>query len=127
MLKDFNIKPFLATIKNSQENTLVERVHQVILNIISTKDLDNKVFNHIDSWCKTLSYISWVIRTSYKHTILATPVQAVFGRDVLFDLASAVDFRVVTDVKQQQVDIDNFRVNDRQVTHDYAIGNQVYV
>ena len=46
---------------------------------------------------------------------------------MLFNLALVVDWRVATAAKQHQVDIDNVRENAKQVTHDYAIGNQVYV
>ena len=38
---------------------------------------------------------------------MATPVQAVFGRDMLFNLASVIDWQVATAAKQLQVDIDN--------------------
>ena len=55
------------------------------------------------------------------------PGQAVFGRDMLFNLVSVVDRRVATAVKQYQVDIDNARENYKRVTYDYAIGDQVYV
>ena len=58
---------------------------------------------------------------------MVTPGQAVFDRDMLFNLASVVDWRVVTAAKQRQVDIDNVRENPRRVTHDYEIGNRVYV
>ena len=47
LLKDFDIKSVLTKIKNPQSNYLVERVHQVILNMLATKDLDNKVFVYI--------------------------------------------------------------------------------
>ena len=40
---------------------------------------------------------------------------------------SVVDWRVITAAKQWQVDIDNLQENARQVTHDYAIGDLVYV
>ena len=40
---------------------------------------------------------------------MATPFQAVFCRDVLFNLASVVDWWVVTAVNKHQVDIDNVR------------------
>ena len=46
---------------------------------------------------------------------------------MLFNLASVVDWRVVTAVKQRQVYIDNVRENAKRVTHDYAICNPVYV
>ena len=41
-LKEFDIKPVLMSVKNNQANALMERVHQVILNMIVTKDLDKK-------------------------------------------------------------------------------------
>ena len=58
---------------------------------------------------------------------MATPGQAVFGIDMLFNLMSVVDWRVVTAAKKLQLDIDNVREIPRRVTHDYRIGNQVYV
>ena len=50
LLKYFNIKPFTTTIKNPKDNTPVERVHRVILNMLVTKDLDNTVFDYKDLW-----------------------------------------------------------------------------
>ena len=58
---------------------------------------------------------------------MSTPGKYVFGRDMLFNLASVVDWRVVTAAKQRQVDIIDVRENTKRVTHDYAIGGQVYV
>ena len=92
LLKDPDIKPVLTSVKNPQANTPVDRVHQVILNMLSTKDIDNKVFDYIYPWVKTLAYISWEIRASYHRTIMDTSGQAVFGREMLFNLASVVDW-----------------------------------
>ena len=117
-LEDFNIKPVLNSVKNPQYNATVEQVHQVILNMLVTKDLDNRIFDYIDPWGETLSYIAWSIRASYHRTIMATPGQAVFGRDMLYNLASVVDWRVVTYAKQLQVEIDNVRENAKRVTYD---------
>ena len=50
LLKDFDIEPVLTTIKTPQYSAPVERLHQVILNIIVTKDIFNKVFEYIDPW-----------------------------------------------------------------------------
>ena len=96
----------------------MEQVHQVILSMLVTKYLDNKVFDYIYPWGETLTYIAWAIRAFYRHTIMATPVQAVFVRDMLFNLESFVDWRVATAAKQSQVDIDNVIENAKQVTHD---------
>ena len=61
LLNDFDIKPVLTTIKNPQDNAPVERVNQVISNALVTKDIYNKVFDHIYPWSETLAYIAWEI------------------------------------------------------------------
>ena len=58
---------------------------------------------------------------------MATRGQAVFGRDILFNLPSVVDWRIPTAAKQRQVDINYVRENAKRVTNDYDIGDQVYV
>ena len=58
---------------------------------------------------------------------MSTPGQAVFGRDILFNLDSVIYWRVATAANQRQLDIDNVRENAKRLTHDYAIGNRVYV
>ena len=55
------------------------------------------------------------------------PDQVVFGRDMLFNLTSLIDWRVVTAKKQRKVDIDNVCKNSRRVRHAYKIYNLVYV
>ena len=92
LIKESDIKPVLTSVKNPQASAPVERLHQVILNMLVTKDLDNKVFEHIDPWGEILAYIAWAIRASYDRTIMATPGQAIFGRDVSFNLASVIDW-----------------------------------
>ena len=49
LLDNYYIKPVITKIKNAQANAPVERMHQVILNMIVAKDLSQKVFEYIDS------------------------------------------------------------------------------
>ena len=58
---------------------------------------------------------------------MATPGQAVFGRYMLFNLASVVYWRVVTAAKKHQVDIDNVMETAKWVMYDYAIDDRFYV
>ena len=94
-LNYFDIKPVLTTIKNPQNNYKVEWVNQIILNMLVTKYLANKVFDYIDPWGENLSYISWSIRDSDHHTIQATPGQYVFGIYMILKIASVVDWLVI--------------------------------
>ena len=68
--------------------------------MLVTKDLNNKVFEYIDPSGENLASIAWAIRASYHCTIMATPGQAGFGRDMLFNLASVLNWRVATAEKQ---------------------------
>ena len=124
---DFDIKFFLTTINNPQANTLVERVYQVILNMLVTKYLDNKFFDYIYQWGEILTYIAWSIRNYYHCTIGSTTGQAVFGRDMILNIATVIDWQVITANEHQQVDIDNVQENARRFMHEYTVGNLVYV
>ena len=59
---DFGIKTIFVTIKNSQDNSLVKRVQQVILNMLVIKDFYNKIFDYIDPWVETLESIALVYK-----------------------------------------------------------------
>ena len=91
----------------------MDQEQEVILNMLVTKYLDNKLFDHIYIWSETLASIAWAIISSYRITIMSTPGQAVFDRDVKSNLASIVDSEVVTAAKHLKYDIDNFQENNR--------------
>ena len=105
----------------------MERVHQVIFNIIVSKDFDKKVFDYIYPWGETLTSIAWAIRAYYHHTIGTTSAQAVFGRDMVFNLVSDVDLRVILARKQRQVDIYCIRKNAKLVRFIYVVSDLVHV
>ena len=92
MINYFDIKPVLTTNKKPQAKALMERVHQLILNIIVAKYIYNKVFDHIYPWGETLASISWAIRASCHYTLMAKPGQAVFVIYTLFNPTSVLDW-----------------------------------
>ena len=108
-LKYFLIKPVLNTINKPQVNAMVERVHKVILNILVTKYLDNKVFDYMDPWSENPASISWVVMAFYHHTVGVTPEKAVFIRDIIFNLTPVVKWSTITAKKKRQVGIDHFQ------------------
>ena len=61
LLNEFDNKPVFTSIKNRQSNAPVEQVNQLILNMLVTKDIDNKVFDYIDPLGETLDSIAWEI------------------------------------------------------------------
>ena len=77
------------------------------------------MYCYIVPWGGTLASVAWAIRAYYHYTLGFPPGQAVFGRDILFNLTSIVDWSVVTARKQWKVDIDHVQKTARQVRHDY--------
>ena len=75
-------------------------MHQVILNTLVTKDIDNKVFDCIYLWHETLVSISWAIRASYHLTIGYIMFQYVFVVYMILNLASVIYWRFITAKKQ---------------------------
>ena len=57
-LKDFDIKPVLTSTKKPQATAPVERLHQVILNLLATNDIYKNISNHIYPLGENLAYIS---------------------------------------------------------------------
>ena len=66
-------------------------MHQVIVHVLVTKDIDTKAFYYIYPWGETLAYIAWVMMDYYHCTIQATPGQYLFFSDMIFNLMSVVD------------------------------------
>ena len=127
LLKDFAIKPKCTTIKNPQSNSPVERIHQVLRHMFLTKNLKNQVFDYIDPFGELLASVAWAIRASYNSTTNATPAQLVFGRDMIFNLQTMVDWKALSIRKQKLVDAANLRENQNRIDFDYQIGQKVYV
>ena len=46
LILDYGIKPSPTTAKNPEANAIVERVHQVVQNMLRTKDLNNHTFDY---------------------------------------------------------------------------------
>ena len=127
LLNDWSIKPKPTTIKNPQANSPVERIHQVLRHMFLTKNLKERTLDYVDPFGDILASVAWAIRASYNSATDSTPAQNVFGRDMLFNIASMVNWKELSLRKQTQVDQSNARENSKRVDFDYEVGQQVYI
>ena len=95
--------------------------------MIVTNDLDIKIYDYIYLWWKIIESVASDIKSPYHFNLCFTPGQAVFGRDMLFNLMSLVYWRVVTARKQRKIYIGSSHGNTRQVRHECIVGDLVYV
>ena len=76
--KEYNVKTKPITVKNPQANAVLERVHQVLGNLIRTFELKERNLNKDDSWSGILAVVAWAIHSTFYTTLQATPGQLVF-------------------------------------------------
>ncbi len=75
-------------IKNPQANAILERLHQVLRQMLRTSELDMAKTIAPDDVDVFLDNTAWAICSTY-HTVLKTsPGVATFGRNMLFDICS---------------------------------------
>ncbi len=74
-----------TSIKNPQANAILERIHQVVMAMVCTSEInmaDSVAPSDIDV---VLTNASWAIHSTYHRVLKASPGAAIFGWDMLFD------------------------------------------
>ena len=67
---------------------------------------------------------AWAICSTYHTVLKASPGAAIFGRDMLFDIAFVADWKQIGDYRQHQTDCSSKRENDKRVDYDYKVGDK---
>ena len=96
LLKDFVIKPTATSVKNPQANAAVERIHQVVGNMMRTKELKTHIFDYVNPWGSILSSVAWAVRSSYHSVLQADPAQLLLGSDMVVNLKFAADWHAIS-------------------------------
>jgi hypothetical protein len=96
-------------------NDILERVHQVLGQMLRTAELDmaNSITpNDINIF---LDNVTWAICSTYHTELKASPGAAIFGRDMLFDIPFVADGRKIGERRQSLTDRGNQRKNAKQI------------
>lgn len=127
LLQDYGIKAVTTSVKNPQSNSILERVHQVIHNMVRTQELKKLVFDAFEPWNQILAQTAFAIRSSYHRILEASPAQLVYQRDMILNIAYYADWATITAQKQRQINKDNAQENKKRVAHDYKVGEKVLI
>ncbi len=79
MRKNYGMKKRRSTEYNPQSNGIVERVHQVLGDMLRTFELEERELDPDNPWSEFLTAVGYAIRSTYHTTLEATPAQLVFG------------------------------------------------
>ena len=91
LFDSYRVKRKPISIKTPQANAILELVHQVLMAMICTSEInmaDSVASSDIDV---VLTNASWAIRSTYHTVLKASPDTAVFGRDMLFYIPFIAD------------------------------------
>ena len=122
---DYGITKKPITTRNPQANAVVERVHQVIGNIIHTFELHDNYLDEEDPWKGILSATAFAVRATYHTTLQKTSGQLVFGRDMIYNIKHTANWEYIRARKQEIIHKNNQRENSKRTPHTYRVGDKV--
>jgi hypothetical protein len=84
-----------TTVKNPRANGILERVHQVLEQMLCTAELDMANSVTPDDVDVFLDNVAWAICSTYHMVLKASLGAAIFGRDMLFDIPFVADWHKI--------------------------------
>ena len=126
-VNDYGIKRKPIVVRNPQANAIVERIHQVIANMIRTFELESNYLDEDDPWKGILSATAFAVRSTYHTTLKKTPGQLVFGRDMIFNVQHIANWEYIRQNKQKLIEKNNKAENAKRIEHSYKVGDPVLV
>jgi len=122
---EYGITKKAITKRNPQANSIIERVHQTIGNMIRTFSVHST--DDDNPWSGILSAVAFAVRATVHTTTRATPAQLIFGRDAIFQVQHLADWRYITERKQDAINTNNTRENSKRLPYTYRVGQRVLI
>ncbi len=112
LCESYGIKHKPTSVKNPQANAILKRVHQTLMAMLRTAELDMADTVSESDIADFLTNAAWAVCSTY-HTVLKTsPGAAIFGRDMLFDVPFLADWKKIGGYRQIQTDRNTARENN---------------
>eukprot|EP00957_Ditylum_brightwellii_P131456 10026330-Ditylum_brightwellii.AAC.1 len=122
ILKDYGVKKRPITVRNTQANSIIERMHQTIGNMMRSFDVHSTGIDEKDPWTGILSSVRFATRLTVHTTMQATPMQLVFGRNTILDVMHDADWNCIKQRREELIRKNNELKNKKRKTHNYQIG-----
>jgi hypothetical protein len=122
---NYGLKRKHSTEYNPQSNGIIERVHQVLGNVMRAFELEERELDQSNPWDEFLTAAAYAIRSTHHTTLQASPAQLVFGRDMLLPVKFVADWTRIHLRKQQIINKSNERENNSRIDHKYNVGDRV--
>ena len=100
MANDQGVPSNSISVRNPQANTIMERVHQTIGNIIRTFKIQEMDLDNENPWRGILSSTMFAIQSMVYTIMQHTTSQLVFGRDSILNINQEANWQLIKHCKQ---------------------------
>ena len=130
VLKRANIKSVSTSTYNPTANSVCERMHQTMGNILRTllhgRDSPANLNETNELIDEALSICSHALRTSVHTTLGSSPGALVFNRDMFLNIPLMADWHAITTKREHVINENLRRMNKKRRRHDYIVGQKVF-
>ena len=88
---EYSIKTKPAPPGNPQANTILERIHQVLGNLVRTYNIQEVYIVDAGLWMGITAVVAFAVRSTYHMTRGNIPGQLVFGLDMILPITHVAD------------------------------------
>ena len=128
LLNMFSVKDVQSTAKNPQSNSICERMHQTVGNVLRTMLYSQPPQNMTqarDIIDQALATAMHATRTTVMTTLGSTPGALAFSRDMFLNIPLIADWTAIAAQREQRINDDLRRANKKRRQYDYVSGQQV--
>ena len=90
--------------ENTQANSILEKIHQVISNLIHIFDLQNNYLDKDEPWSDILEATDFAVQSRYHTMLQATIGQLVFRLNIIFNAPLVSYWGAIGQHKRQLID-----------------------
>ena len=113
------------TFGNPIPNTVLERIHQVLGNIVRNFNTYQTYIDKYNPWLEILDAAEFVIFSITNRKKVYSTGQLIFGRYLILLIRHTVDWKLIRQKKHTQINKDNINQNIPIVDHDYKVVDNV--
>ena len=115
-----------STLGNTMYNSVLERIHQVLVNLVRNFNISTQTYvGENDPWAGILAAAAFAIHSTTNMQKGYSPGQLIFGLDMILPIKHRVDWELISQKKQTQVNRDNIQDNKHRVDYEYKVRDKV--
>src|SRR5688500_12870786 len=95
LVQDYDIKRKPVTVRNTQANAFMERIHQATANMVRTFALKKNYLDKDNLWKEVLHATAFAMKLTYHTTLKKTPGQLEFERDMIFNIQHVANWELI--------------------------------